>query len=140
MNWRLLTVLATLFQSVAPIFHNKAVGIHGAMMNLLVCQVVFAGFPLLWVATHPRDLSLITARSFAFGLTASLASLFYALCLFGAFKLKPESNSEIVITIGFSTIGLALLNHFLVGYKMQPHQWLGAIIALLGVILVNLKR
>ena len=140
LNWRLLTVLATLFQGVAPIFHNKATGIHGVMMNLLVCQIVFVTVPLIWTLTHPQDLSLITKESFVFGVAASLVSLFYAICLFGSFKLKPDSSSEIMVTISFSIIILALINHFFLGYKMLPHQWLGAVITLLGIILVNLKR
>jgi drug/metabolite transporter (DMT)-like permease len=109
------------------------------MMNLLVCQVVFVSFPVFWLLTHPQDLSLITKRSFVFGLAASLVSLFYAICLFGAFKLKPENNSEIMITVSFSVVLLAIINHFL-GYRMQPHQWFGTVVALIGIALVSWKR
>lgn len=138
-NWRSLTIIAVLCQSLMPPLHNKAIQTHGVMMNLVVCQIPFVSFLLFWLITHRHDLSLITRGSFALALIASILSLINAFSLFGAFKQKPAGNSVIMITCSFSFVLIAVINH-LMGYKMQPHQWLGAVIAFLGIVLVNLKQ
>ncbi|MBI2674480.1 MAG: hypothetical protein HYX22_01960 [Candidatus Yanofskybacteria bacterium] len=68
-----------------------------------------------------------------------MASICASLLLLNAYKLAPNKLSEIMITMGFSMVIVALIEH-LRGNKMEPHQWLGALISILGISLVHLKK
>jgi len=55
------------------------------------------------------------------------------------YQIAPKELSMIAITISFSVVVLAIINHFL-GDKLVFHQWVGAIITFLGIVLVNYKK
>lgn len=139
LSWFTLTLIATICAGIFPLFFNKAIQTHGAFMNLVATNLVFTTFSIFWLATHSQDLSLITKRSLLLVSIGALINLIGGLCLFSAFKQNPIGLSVIVITLSFSVVIVAVLNHLL-GNKLRPHQWIGALIAFLGIALVNWKR
>ncbi len=139
-NWLPLAMLAIILFAVAPILSNKAIQVHGPIMNFLIINFVLSVFSLIWFFLSGRqDISLINKRSLGLALVSGVISFFGIAIIYLLYKMAPKDLSIIAITTSFSVVVLAIINHFL-GGKLGFHQWLGAIIAFLGVALVNWKK
>lgn len=87
-NWRILSIIAMLCQGISPMLHNKAIQTHGAMMNIVLAQVVFVPISVIWLLGHKSEIQLVSGTSFAVSLLASILSIIYAICMFYAMRLK----------------------------------------------------
>lgn len=138
-KWQVLTVLAMLCAGVFPVLHNKSVQIHGPLMQMTMISFVFVIFCGCWLVYSPESMQLVTKGSFKIALMGGIVSICSNFLLLNAYVLARGKLSVITITMSFSIVIVALIEHFW-GEKLEPHQWLGALIAFLGITLVNLKR
>ncbi|MBI2669636.1 MAG: EamA family transporter [Candidatus Yanofskybacteria bacterium] len=139
-NWLPLAGLVVIFFAIAPIFSNKAIQIHGPIINFLILNIIFGIFGLIWFLFSGRqDIDLVSSKSLGLTTIAGIISFFGVAFLYSAYKLAPKDLSFITITTSFSVVVLAIINNFL-GNKLALHHWIGAIIAFIGIALVNYKK
>lgn len=139
-NWLPLAILVVIMFAIAPILSNKAIQIHGPVINFLILNVILGVLGLAWFLFSGRkDLHLVNNKSLSLALVAGVLSFFGVALTYSAYKMAPKELSLIVITLSFNVVVLAVINHFL-GYKLSFLQWLGAIISFIGICLVNWKK
>lgn len=139
-KWLIVTMIATFLGGFMPIFSNRSVKIHGPIPNMAILTIFFALVISGYLIMHPEEFSLITKKSLVFTLFASLFSFSSTWLIFYAYMLAPaEKLPVIILTAGFSVIITAIISHFL-GQKMEMHRWIGAVITLVGLVLVNLEK
>lgn len=139
-NWLPLAILVIIIFAVSPILNNRAIEIHGPTINLVIINVIFFVLGLFWfMLAGWQDILLVSKKSLILTSIAGIGSFVGIAMLFSAYKVAPKELSVITITVSFSVVVLAIINHFL-GDKLTAHQWLGAVIALLGIVLVNWKK
>lgn len=139
-NWLPAAVSVVIFFAIAPILSNKAIQVHGPIINFLILNLVLMVLGLIWFLFSGRqDIFLMTKKSLGIALIAGVFSFFGVAIMYFIYHVAPKELSMIAITISFSVVVLAIINHFL-GDKLVFHQWAGAIITFLGIILVNYKK
>lgn len=135
-----LAILVIIIFAVSPILNNRAIEIHGPTINLVIINVIFFVLGLFWfMLTGWQDILLISKKSLILTSIASVGSFIGVAMLFSAYRVAPKELSVISITVSFSVVVLAIINHLL-GNKLVFHQWAGAIIAFIGISLVNYKK
>lgn len=139
-NWLPLSAAVVILFAIAPILSNKAIQIHGPVINFLILNVILGILCFIWfIFSGRQDIHLVNNKSLGLASVAGVLSFFGIAFVYSAYKMAPKDLSLIVITTSFNVVVLAIINHFL-GDKLTFHQWLGAIIAFLGIVLVNWKR
>ena len=139
-NWLPMVVFVMTIFAVSPILNNNAIKTHGPIINLAIINVVFFVLGSFWLFFYGlQDISLISKKSIVLTLISSSSSFVAIAVLFSVYKMAPKELSMISITLSFSVVVLAIINHFL-GDKLVFHQWVGAIITFLGIVLVNYKK
>lgn len=138
MNWLVATILATVFFGVYPIFGVKSGQVHGEKINFIVDASLMFLMALAMAVLYKGDFGRVTRTSFFYSLGFSMSSIGFILMLY-AWRVAPEKFSAIMITAGFSTVIAAVIGHYF-GSRLVFHQWLGALIALIGTVLVNLDE
>ena len=139
MSWFLATVLSTITFGVYPVFGNKAGQIHGDKINFIIDGCIMFLMCAVMSLMYKEDFQRITKTSFVYSLPLGLSSIGFLLMLY-AWRLAPTKIGAIQITIGFSTIITAIICHVFTNARLESHQWIGALIALIGVSLVNLNK
>ena len=135
----LLVMFATLLSGISPIVNNRAIKIHGPAVHVVIANVFLLVLSLAWlIFFHRQDVFFISQKSFSLAAAAGCIVFFAIAALFSAYQAAPQELTVITITTSFSFVILAFLNHLL-GSKLAFHQWIGAVIALLGIILVRWK-
>ncbi|MBI2063024.1 MAG: EamA family transporter [Candidatus Yanofskybacteria bacterium] len=138
--WLSLAMLVAIFFGVVPILSNKAIQIHGPIVNFLILNEVMFVLALTWLLfSGYQNIFLVTKKSLSFSLIGGVLSFFGVALIYSIYEMFPRELSLIAITTSFSVVILAIINNFL-GEKLFFHQWLGAIIAFLGIVLVNWKK
>lgn len=139
MNWLVLTMIATLIGGAVPIFSNKNVQIVGPTMVMLMNTAFWAVVLSVWLIFNRGQISLINKQSLVLTGAAQSLSIIGTFLIFTAYQSVPDKLSIIILTTSLSVVVTAIINNFL-GHKLQPHQWMGAIIAILGISLIHLKN
>ncbi len=137
--WFLITVLATLFYGVLPVFNNKAVGMHGKMINIGIFTIIYFIFLVICFPYFKNDLQLVTKKSLTISIIAGIIAFSGNVLIFYAYQLAPQKLAVIMVTFGFSMVIVAIISHFL-GSRLALHQWGGVALALIGIALVNLDK
>ena len=138
-KWLLFVLISTIAGGIFPIFNNKNAQVLGPNITIVLYTFLFSIFGIAWLIFHPRDLLKVDANSFFIATIATALNLISLFFLYSAYQLEPSKLSVIRIVLSFSVIVLIVINHFL-GQKLLPYQWLGAVLALFGIVLVNWKK
>lgn len=138
-SWFFTILLVAILLGISPILHNQAIQIHGPVVNLMSVSIIFVIFGSFWLIIHKQDLQLLTKYSFLITTLTGFFSFVATMLLFNVYKMATKDLSLITITASFSIVITAIINNFL-GNKLAFHQWVGSIITLLGIILVNWKK
>lgn len=138
-SWFFTILLVAILLGISPILHNRAIQIHGPVVNLMSVSIIFVIFGSFWLFIHKQDLQLLTKYSFLITTLTGFFSFVATMLLFNVYKMATKDLSLITITASFSIVITAIINNFL-GNKLAFHQWVGSIITLLGIILVNWKK
>lgn len=141
-RWLFATILSTLLFGTYSIFAEKAGKIHGERVNFIIDTSVMLAFSLFMTALHSTrsDFSRVTRLSGAYAFLMGLTSSAAFLLLLYSLRIAPTDKMPVImIMIGFSTVITAVIANFL-GIKLDPHKWLGVIIAFWCMTLVNLER
>lgn len=138
MSWLLASVLATILFGVYPIFGTKAGQIHGENMNFIIDGILMFVMCIILSIIYREDFHRITKTSLTYSMFMVLSSLGFLLMLY-AWRTAPDKLPIIQITMGFAAVITAIISNF-TGAKMDLHQWIGATIAFMGIVLVNINK
>ena len=139
MNWLIFTIIATVLAGISPLFTSRNVQILGPIMTMFVNTVFWAVVLSFWLVFNWHQTSLVNKQSLFFTGASQILSIIATFLLFHAFQLATGKLSIIILTTSLAVVVTAVSNSFL-GNKLEPHQWLGVVITLMGITLVNLDR